>query len=210
MPRTQPAPAAKITPASPNNTDFTADESRPQDSVETVIKLKATPDQSAIAAKPARARPGRPAKPAASLPKLPHERDESINTTGTVASEAMEQAARTLIGEHDFSSFRSAECQAASPVKQLRQIEISRHGAYWRFDFEGSAFLHHMVRNIMGCLITIGQGKQSPDWMAQVLHARSRAVAAPTFAPDGLYFLGPRYAPHWGLPERTDPYDGLP
>ena len=98
MPRTQPAAAAaaKITPAPPNNTDLTADQSRPQDSVETVIKLNAAADQSAIAAKPTRARPGRPAKPAASLPKLPHERDESINTTGTVASEPMEQAARDV------------------------------------------------------------------------------------------------------------------
>ncbi|MBP6853308.1 MAG: tRNA pseudouridine(38-40) synthase TruA [Rhodoferax sp.] len=123
---------------------------------------------------------------------------------------AMQASSRHLIGEHDFSSFRAAACQALSPVKNLMRLDIARRGAFWRFEFEANAFLHHMVRNIMGCLITIGQGKQSPDWMAQVLHARSRAVAAPTFAPDGLYFLGPRYAPHWGLPERTDPYDGLP
>ena len=67
-----------------------------------------------------------------------------------------------------------------------------------------------MIRNLMGCLISIGQGMHPPSWMQEVLHARSRAVAAPTFSPDGLYFLGPVYEPHWGLPERTPAYDWLP
>jgi tRNA pseudouridine38-40 synthase len=124
--------------------------------------------------------------------------------------DAMEQAAQYLLGEHDFSSFRAAQCQALSPVKTLRRLAISRRGAYWRFEFEASAFLHHMIRNIMGCLITIGQGNQSPEWMAQVLAARSRAAAAPTFPPDGLYFLGPVYEPTWGLPASTAAYDWLP
>lgn len=124
--------------------------------------------------------------------------------------EAMQEASRYLVGEHDFSSFRAAACQALSAVKDLRAIEISRRGAYWRFEFEASAFLHHMVRNIMGCLVQVGMGRRPPAWMGEVLHARSRAAAAPTFAPDGLYFLGPRYAPQWGLPERTATYDGLP
>ncbi len=123
---------------------------------------------------------------------------------------AMEAAAAHLAGEHDFSSFRAAQCQALSPVKQLQPIRIARHGAYWRFDFEGNAFLHHMIRNIMGCLLAVGQGSRSPDWMKTVLLARSRAVAAPTFSPDGLYFLGPRYGPHWGLPESAAPFDWLP
>ena len=122
----------------------------------------------------------------------------------------MQLSAQYLIGENDFSSFRAAQCQALSPVKTMRCIEISQRGPYWRFEFEASAFLHHMIRNIMGCLITIGQGQQPPEWMAQVLAARSRKVAAPTFSPDGLYFLGPVYEPHWGLPERTPAYDWLP
>jgi len=67
-----------------------------------------------------------------------------------------------------------------------------------------------MIRNIMGCLVYVGQGRQKPEWMAQVLQARDRRAAAPTFSPDGLYFLGPRYAAHWGLPEQTAGYDGLP
>ncbi len=125
-------------------------------------------------------------------------------------AQAMRQAAGHLLGEHDFTSFRASACQALSPVKTLHRIDISRRGAYWRFDFEGNAFLHHMIRNIMGCLVLIGQGLQPPDWMTQVLAARDRDAAAPTFAPDGLYFLGPRYAPDWGLPEHVPGYDALP
>jgi tRNA pseudouridine38-40 synthase len=122
----------------------------------------------------------------------------------------MQLAAQYLIGEKDFSSFRAAQCQALSPIKTMRRIEISQRGPYWRFEFEASAFLHHMIRNIMGCLIAIGQGQQPPEWMDQVLAARSRKVAAPTFSPDGLYFLGPVYEAQWGLPDRTAAYDWLP
>jgi tRNA pseudouridine38-40 synthase len=123
---------------------------------------------------------------------------------------AMQAAATRLLGEHDFTSFRASACQALSPVKNLLRIEISRRGAYWRFEFEANAFLHHMIRNIMGCLIVIGQGKQAPEWIDEVLAARSRDAAAPTFSPDGLYFLGPRYDARWGLPDRTPAYDWLP
>jgi tRNA pseudouridine38-40 synthase len=112
----------------------------------------------------------------------------------------MEQGASYLLGEHDFTSFRAAQCQAISPVKHLRELRISRQGDQWLFDFEASAFLHHMVRNIMGCLVFIGQGRRSPQWMLEVLQARSRLAAAPTFAPDGLYFVGPIYAAEHGLP----------
>jgi tRNA pseudouridine38-40 synthase len=129
---------------------------------------------------------------------------------------AMQAAAAHLIGEHDFSSFRSAMCQSPTPVKHLREIVVRRcaraghAGAYWRVDFEGNAFLHHMIRNIMGCLLTVGMGNQPPDWVAAVRDARDRKVAAPTFAPDGLYFLGPRYDPSWGLPEHVPAMDWLP
>ncbi|MBF9266845.1 tRNA pseudouridine(38-40) synthase TruA [Paracidovorax cattleyae] len=141
---------------------------------------------------------------------------------------AMRAAARHLLGEHDFTSFRASACQARSPVKTLRRIEITQRGTggmpagqpsgdrsdvptcYWRFEFEGNAFLHHMVRNIMGCLVAVGQGQHPADWMHAVLQARSRDAAAPTFSPDGLYFLGPLYDPVWGLPDRTAAYDWLP
>ena len=123
---------------------------------------------------------------------------------------AMEAAAQHLLGEHDFSSFRAAQCQALSPVKHMRRIGIRRHGAYWRFDFEANAFLHHMIRNLMGCLVAVGQGLRPPTWMADVLAARSRDAAAPTFAPDGLYFVGPVYDAGWGLPDAVPGLDWLP
>lgn len=127
---------------------------------------------------------------------------------------AMRQAITHLLGEHDFSSFRAAQCQAKSPVKTITRIEISQRGKpgarYWRFEFEANAFLHHMIRNIMGCLVAIGQGNYPPDWLAGVMAARSRDAAAPTFSPDGLYFLGPVYEDHYGLPSRTAAYDWLP
>jgi tRNA pseudouridine38-40 synthase len=123
---------------------------------------------------------------------------------------AMQSAARHLLGEHDFSSFRASECQAKSPVKTMRAIRISRRGSYWRFDFEANAFLHHMIRNIMGCLILVGQGNRPPDWMLDVLQARDRDRAAPTFGPAGLYFLGPVYEERWGLPVVTPAFDWLP
>ena len=123
---------------------------------------------------------------------------------------AMRQAADILLGEHDFTSFRASACQALSPVKNMLSIDIHQRGAYWRIEFEANAFLHHMIRNIMGCLVQIGQGKRPPEWIAEVLAARDRDAAAPTFSPDGLYFLGPRYDARWGMPERTPAYDGLP
>jgi tRNA pseudouridine38-40 synthase len=122
----------------------------------------------------------------------------------------MVQAAQHLLGEHDFSSFRASACQALSPIKTVRHIGIRRSGVYWHFEFEANAFLHHMIRNIMGCLIMVGDGRKSPAWMLEVLAARDRDAAAPTFSPDGLYFVGPRYHADWGLPERPSLLDGLP
>jgi tRNA pseudouridine38-40 synthase len=124
--------------------------------------------------------------------------------------DAMRAAAQHLIGEHDFSSFRSSACQAASPVKRLKAIGIHRVGAYWRFDFDGVAFLHHMVRNIMGCLVAVGQGSREPAWLAEVLAARNRDAAAPTFAAAGLYFAGPYYDAVHAIPEHTPAFDWLP
>jgi tRNA pseudouridine38-40 synthase len=113
---------------------------------------------------------------------------------------AMRAAAVQLLGEHDFTSFRSSECQAASPVKTLREISIERRGECWGFDFHANAFLHHMVRNLMGCLVAVGSGRRPPGWIADVLAARDRDAAAPTFSPDGLYFVGPQYDERHGLP----------
>ncbi len=190
---------------------------------------------------------------------------------------AMLEAASYLLGEHDFSSFRAAQCQAKSPVKTISRIDISQRPArdstsssnlgacralgidsekepqrgqflpdlqahspamgqkagekwtaaallqpmlpksdrlldsrYWRFEFEANAFLHHMIRNIMGCLVAVGQGAHPPGWIMEVLAERNRNAAAPTFSPDGLYFLGPLYEDHYRLPNRTPTYDWLP
>lgn len=123
---------------------------------------------------------------------------------------AMEAAAAVLTGEHDFSALRSAECQAASPVRTLRSIAIRRRGAYWRFEFDANAFLHHMVRNMMGCLVAVGTGARSPAWLAEVLAGRDRSRAAPTFAPDGLYFVGPYYDAAHAIPDRPLALDWLP
>ena len=131
-------------------------------------------------------------------------------TFRSLDGDAMRHAAALLVGNHDFSAFRAAECQALSPVKTLRSLAIERRGAYWRFDFDADAFLHHMVRNIVGSLVVVGSGARSDTWLADVLAARDRALAAPTFAADGLYFLGPYYDAVHAIPERTPAVDWLP
>ena len=112
----------------------------------------------------------------------------------------MQQAADLLVGEHDFSAFRSSECQAASPVKTIRSIAITQRGAYWRFEFDANAFLHHMVRNLMGSLLVVGNATRSAKWLAGVLAARERRLAAPTFPAAGLYFIGPYYDAALAIP----------
>ena len=134
--------------------------------------------------------------------------------------DAMRQALPYLLGTQDFSSFRAAQCQSHTPVKTLLRAEIFQRGEggggianaprYWRFEFEANAFLHHMIRNIMGCLLAIGSGTHPPGWMAEVIAAKSRKAAAPTFSPDGLYFLGPVYGAHHGIPELPASYDWFP
>ena len=114
---------------------------------------------------------------------------------------AMQAAAQYLLGEHDFSTFRAAQCQAKSPIKHLSQLDISQQGEMLIFDLSANAFLHHMVRNIVGCLVYVGKGKYPPDWLEEVLHSRARRLAAPTFAPDGLYLRRITYDAKWGLPQ---------
>ena len=114
---------------------------------------------------------------------------------------AMEAAAQYLIGEHDFSSFRSSECQAKSPIKTLYSIEIISAQPWLYFKIRGNAFLHHMVRNLVGTFLMIGIGKQSSEWMSEVLAAKDRRVAAPTFAPDGLYLVKIAYPGEFAIPE---------
>ena len=117
---------------------------------------------------------------------------------------AMQSAARHLLGEHDFSAFRASECQAKSPVKNLQQLDIRSQGEMLIFDLSANAFLHHMVRNVIGCLVYVGKGKYPPQWLADVLAGRERSLAAPTFAPDGLYLRRIKYEEKWGLPQTRD------
>lgn len=112
--------------------------------------------------------------------------------------ERMLEASVHLLGEHDFTSFRAAECQAATPVRTVRRLQLTRRGPMIGVRIEANAFLQHMVRNIVGALIYVGTGRESPAWMKAVLEARCRAEAAPTFSPNGLYLTGVAYE---GLPD---------
>ena len=114
--------------------------------------------------------------------------------------DAMRRAVPPLIGERDFSAFRTVACQAKSPMRNVREISIARDGEIVAIEIEANAFLHHMVRNIVGSLLPIGRGEQQPEWLGTLLDGRDRAKAGPTAPAEGLAFLGPRYPPEWNLP----------
>ena len=112
---------------------------------------------------------------------------------------AMSRAAALLEGEHDFSSFRAAECQAKSPVKTMYAIAFSGCPSLVKIDFHANAFLHHMVRNIVGALVYVGCGRLTLNAFAEMFAAQSRLTAPPTFMADGLYFTGVDYPEKWGI-----------
>ena len=114
--------------------------------------------------------------------------------------ERMRAAAALFVGEHDFSAFRSSECQAKSPVRTIHQFEISKRGETIDFVVRANAFLHHMVRNMVGTLVYVGKGKHPPQWVQELLHAKDRSKSAPTFGPQGLYLERIEYEARWGLP----------
>ena len=120
---------------------------------------------------------------------------------------AMQEAAVALLGTHDFSAFRAAECQAKSPVRTLSDVSIAPAGEVLRFEFRANAYLHHMIRNIVGSLVYVGAGKHPPSWIGELLAGRDRMRAAPTFAPDGLYFTGVEYDAKWQLPSTRRPVE---
>jgi len=113
---------------------------------------------------------------------------------------AMDAAANRLLGTHDFSAFRAAECQAKTPVKTLTRINVTQQGPFVRFEFSANAFLHHMVRNLVGALVAVGSGKRPVQWLAELLAAADRTRGPATFAPDGLYFRGAEYDARFALP----------
>ena len=112
----------------------------------------------------------------------------------------MATAAACLLGEHDFSSFRASACQAHSPVRTMSVARVAREGDFVCFDFSANAFLHHMIRNIVGALVYAGKEDRGAEWMAGLLAARRRTDAPPTFSADGLYLCGASYPPKWSLP----------
>ena len=122
---------------------------------------------------------------------------------------AMQEAALLLLGEHDFSSFRASECQAKTPVKTLSKLEIRRDNHLIHCEFSANAFLHHMVRNLMGALLHVAKGNESPQWVTQLLLARNRSIAPPTFMPDGLYLAGVSYPDAFDIPSQPSSRCGV-
>ena len=116
--------------------------------------------------------------------------------------ERMSEAAQYLVGTHDFSAFRAGQCQAKSPIKELHHLRVTRHGKMIVLDIRASAFLHHMVRNIAGVLMTIGAGERPMEWMKEVLESRVRRSGGVTAHPFGLYLVQVEYRDEFELPER--------
>ncbi len=119
--------------------------------------------------------------------------------------DAMQKAAQYLLGEHDFSAFRASECQANSPIRTLLQANIYKASGHIIFNFSANAFLQHQVRNMVGALIYIGNGKHSPEYMQTLLANQDRTEAPPTFSPNGLYLTGVEYDKQWNLPATHRP-----
>jgi len=118
--------------------------------------------------------------------------------------EQMRGAADALVGEHDFSAFRSAQCQAASPVRRLEELSLRESGPFVVFTFVANAFLHHMIRNLVGSLLAVGEGRRDPEWIGELLATRDRRLAAATCAPDGLYLDGAQYDGCYVVPSWSD------
>ena len=112
----------------------------------------------------------------------------------------MDACAQAFVGEHDFSAFRAIECQAKSPVRNVERLSVTRDGDWVRLDITANAFLHHMVRNVAGLLMSVGEGESPPERVAAVLAGRDRKSNAATAPPDGLYLVAVRYPPEFGLP----------
>ncbi len=124
---------------------------------------------------------------------------------GRLDEEAMHRAAQCLVGEHDFSAFRGAGCESRTPWRNVTAVSVSRAGDYVFIDVAANAFLLHMVRNIAGSLVAVGEGLRPPEWIAEIFAGRDRTRAGPTAPPDGLYLAGVSYPARFGLPENPGP-----
>lgn len=116
-------------------------------------------------------------------------------------AEKMHEAAQHLLGKHDFSSYRAAGCQANSPIRDLTAISVCRQGDFIYLDITANAFLHHMVRNIVGVLLAIGTGEQPVDWTRTVLSYKDRTKGGVTARPYGLYLVRVQYPPEYNIPQ---------
>lgn len=141
--------------------------------------------------------------------RLSLERERACWVRDPLDAQAMHAAGQLLLGEHDFSSFRAAECQAHSPRRYVEFIRVSRVGEYVAIDVTANAFLHHMVRNIAGVLIAVGSGKQPVAWVQAVLAARDRRAGGVTAPAEGLYLAGVRYPAELALPSAAATTAGL-
>ncbi|MDQ2703364.1 MAG: tRNA pseudouridine(38-40) synthase TruA [Pseudomonadota bacterium] len=121
---------------------------------------------------------------------------------------AMHRAAQALVGEHDFSAFRTVHCQAPHARRSVHEVSVRREGDVIEVEIQANAFLHHMVRNIVGSLLPVGRGQAREEWPGELLAGRDRTVAGPTAPPDGLVFVGPRYPATWGLPAAVSMDEG--
>jgi tRNA pseudouridine38-40 synthase len=119
---------------------------------------------------------------------------------GLATGRAMHAAAQVLVGEHDFSAFRAVECQAKSPLRRVDRLAVRRQAEWVAIEVTANAFLHHMVRNITGLLLAVGEGDSPPERVAAVLASRDRKVNAATAPPDGLYLASVQYPAEFGLP----------
>ncbi len=113
----------------------------------------------------------------------------------------MQMGANQLLGEHDFSAFRSAQCSNKVPIKTVKELTVNRKGDWVWIDIEANGFLHNMVRIIAGSLFTVGWGDQPPSWIADVLSSKDRTLGGVTSTPDGLYFIAAMYSKKYPLPE---------
>ena len=113
--------------------------------------------------------------------------------------DAMICASKSIVGTHDFSSFRAAACQSNQPVRTVTHANLFRHGSYLVLDIQADGFLHHMVRNIMGTLFAIGRGEMPSDALLDLMHAKDRTLAPPTASADGLYFINAYYPERFEL-----------
>ena len=121
-------------------------------------------------------------------------------------ADRMNEAAQLLRGEHDFTSFRARACQARHAVREIQDIAVRRAGDVVTLDVTANGFLYHMVRNIAGSLLRVGVDECEPGWIGELLARRDRSLAAPTAAPEGLYFVGARFPEHYGLPAEPSPF----